>query len=216
MAAAAEAAKKYFATVPVRDAGVLRPESLSASKLGAGVEAQDEGAALGDAAPEDAVSKMIREAGLTAAEFGTTVHTVIEGLLKHAPPKYPAKLAAAKSEAARRVIDEAETLARQFMDSDLGRAAAAAPLLESEFGIVTLWDQDGEGEGEKIPVVGSADLVFEKEGALIVVDFKTDRVENPAAHALQLAVYRQAVSDIFEKPAKTYLYYLRTGRAVEV
>jgi ATP-dependent exoDNAse (exonuclease V) beta subunit len=60
------------------------------------------------------------------------------------------------------------------------------------------------------------DLVFEAEGRVFVVDFKTDRVEAPEAHRAQLAAYADAARDLWGKPCAAWLSYLRTGHAVEL
>ena len=53
-----------------------------------------------------------------------------------------------------------------------------------------------------------------------VVDFKTDNQELPWEHIAQMACYYKAASDLFAVPANkkcmTWLYYLRTGHAVDV
>ena len=51
---------------------------------------------------------------------------------------------------------------------------------------------------------------------MYVVDFKTDRVEEPERHYPQLAAYSQAVSDIFGKPVYAQLVYLRSGNTIDV
>ena len=53
-----------------------------------------------------------------------------------------------------------------------------------------------------------------------MVDFKTDTRETPVEHTAQMACYYLAVSSLFAVPAKkecrVWLYYLRTGHAVEM
>jgi len=56
--------------------------------------------------------------------------------------------------------------------------------------------------------MGQIDLLFEEDGRMIVVDFKTDRKMNPQAHYGQLAAYYRAVADIFGKPVTIWLCYL--------
>jgi ATP-dependent helicase/nuclease subunit A len=73
-----------------------------------------------------------------------------------------------------------------------------------------------ETEAGKIPVSGRIDLLFEWEGVMYVVDFKTDRVREPERYFPQLAVYSRAVSDIFGKPVRAWLFYLRGAHTVEV
>jgi ATP-dependent exoDNAse (exonuclease V) beta subunit len=63
---------------------------------------------------------------------------------------------------------------------------------------------------------GVVDLVFEAEGQVFVVDFKTDRVEAPEAHRAQLAAYADAARDLWGMPCRAWLYYLRSGHAREV
>jgi ATP-dependent helicase/nuclease subunit A len=60
------------------------------------------------------------------------------------------------------------------------------------------------------------DLLFEDDDEVTVVDFKTDKAENPEDHYGQLAAYCQAAGDIFNKPASVWLFYLRSGRAVNI
>jgi len=77
-------------------------------------------------------------------------------------------------------------------------------------------------EGRTIAITGQIDLLFGEDtnsndaGPVTVVDFKTDRIENPEDHYAQLAAYFRAVEDIFARPVSVWLYYLRSGRAVDV
>jgi ATP-dependent helicase/nuclease subunit A len=103
-------------------------------------------------------------------------------------------------------------MADGFFNSDLGHLSLDAPCREPEFPILTLV-QTG---GKTIPVTGQIDLLFETEDTMYVVDFKTDRIEEPERHLAQLAVYARAVTDIFGKPARPWLFYLRSGNAVEL
>jgi hypothetical protein len=41
-------------------------------------------------------------------------------------------------------------------------------------------------------------------------------VEDPDRHTAQLGVYHRAVSDIFGKPVRSWLFFLRRGNAVEL
>jgi ATP-dependent exoDNAse (exonuclease V) beta subunit len=88
----------------------------------------------------------------------------------------------------------------------------ADPARKPEFPILSM---AGTGE-KKIPVMGVIDLVFEHDGVMQVVDFKTDKAEDPERHLGQLALYCRAVSDIFGKAPRAWLYSLRSGRAVEL
>ena len=64
------------------------------------------------------------------------------------------------------------------------------------------------------------DLLFEDDHAVYVVDFKTDGLEEPGDHLAQMAFYHRAGMDLLgrlhTKPCRVWLYYLRTGHAVEM
>ena len=73
-----------------------------------------------------------------------------------------------------------------------------------------------QGSRRKYIVSGKIDLLFDDGTSVYVVDFKTDRDEDIGAHIGQLAVYKQAVEDIFGKPVECRLFYLRNGNEVNV
>ena len=76
-------------------------------------------------------------------------------------------------------------------------------------------------ENEPLMVQGIADCVFEEDGALVIVDYKTDRVRDPAVlrerYKEQLSLYRRALSETLSLPVReTLLYAFYTGETVEV
>ena len=80
-----------------------------------------------------------------------------------------------------------------------------------------------EAVGEEMLLQGVADCVFEKDGVLTVVDFKTDRVtaqeapERAEVYRGQLQAYSDALSRIMEKPvAARILYFFRCGREISL
>ena len=105
---------------------------------------------------------------------------------------------------------EHAALAARFTESDLGRRAARAQRIEHEF--------DFQLYLEDIVLRGQIDLWFEESGALILVDYKTDRDESSArAYALQLQLYALALEKYAGRlPDRAVLYYLRTDAAVDV
>ncbi len=64
---------------------------------------------------------------------------------------------------------------------------------------------------EGVMVQGAVDLCFEEPDGVVVVDFKTDRTDDPAAltaaYGEQLSVYALACEKIFGKPVKQRLLY---------
>ena len=64
-------------------------------------------------------------------------------------------------------------------------------------------------------------MAFEENGAWVLVDYKTDRVDDEQTlvnrYAEQLAWYARALTEITGKPVKErYLYALRVGKAIAV
>ena len=70
---------------------------------------------------------------------------------------------------------------------------------------------------EDVVLRGQIDLWYEQDGELVLVDFKTDRVEEPESYALQLRFYALALERYLGRlPDRAVLFYLRSGRAAEV
>jgi len=128
---------------------------------------------------------------VSATEMGSLVHEVLAGK----SGEYPA---------------EAHTLAKVFLESDLGRRASAASRSARE------WDFIADIDGTLVR--GSIDLWFEEAGGICLVDYKTDAAPvRPADYAPQLAIYALAMERAFgTRPAKAYLHFLRPNSIVEV
>ena len=116
---------------------------------------------------------------------------------------------------------------RKLFASPLGRRMLAAPRREREFRFSLLVDAAevfGCAPGEQVLLQGVVDCCLEEDGALVIVDYKTDAVrtkEEIAARAKdyagQLRAYAAALTRIFEKPVKEcVLYFLAPGEAVTV
>jgi len=113
-----------------------------------------------------------------------------------------------------------------FFISNLGARVLGAIRRVREFKFALLDDGGLYNEalkGEEIMLQGVADLcLFEPDG-LVVIDFKTDRI-NPGEekkraehYAGQLDAYARALSRIFELPVKErILYFFETGQALLV
>ncbi len=174
----------------------------------------------------------LSEGGLTPAERGTALHTFMqfadytaaaENTAKEADRLYDAGFLTAPQ---REVLD----LARidHFFQSPLYARMCAADSVQREYAFtvplaVTAFDSTlpNAFEKETMVVQGIADCLFEEDGALVIVDYKTDRVKDPAALAAlykqQLMIYREALSKTLDKPVKqTLLYSFHLGKTVEV
>lgn len=132
-----------------------------------------------------------------AGEFGREVHDLLAEIRLPHPSR------------------EALELAARFKMSDLGRRASAAGRCEREFEFMI-------SAGEVI-VQGRIDLWFEEGGELVVVDYKTDRVEGAEVrerameYALQMRLYALALERYTGRlPNRAYLYFLRPDVIVPV
>jgi ATP-dependent helicase/nuclease subunit A len=221
---AAEAAAENYERASLIVPAPAPPLSIPASALRYEAAAGERGGldsgerdAPVDLPQPDAAAKnldaVLAKAGLEAADFGTIVHGFLEaginGTQALIPPKMLARLEENDIQAVRVA---AENMAQGFLNSDLGKLSAAAPYREAEFAILT----HAAPEGKTIPITGKIDLLFEARAVMHVVDFKTDSEQDPDRHLGQLAVYSRAVSDIFGKPVRAWLFYLRTRQAVEL
>ena len=79
-----------------------------------------------------------------------------------------------------------------------------------------------EEYGEEFTVIqGIADCVFEENGSLVIVDYKTDRSPDHEKalrrYRIQVDLYSEAVQAILNRPvAERYLYLLQSGQLVKV
>ena len=73
-----------------------------------------------------------------------------------------------------------------------------------------------EQNGKTIFINGQADLVVLKNNEVVVIDFKTDQQIRPWKYSAQLYIYRTALSQIYGKPSRSYIFYLRSGEEMEV
>jgi ATP-dependent helicase/nuclease subunit A len=149
--------------------------------------------------------------------FGTIAHICIEALLSNQEIELPAHLTElVSSRDADAILLAGKELAQRFARSPLGIIARGSEKLKNEFPFRSLF-YPGEKE---LFINGTIDLLFEDAEMVYVVDFKTDSQELPWEHIAQMACYYKAASDLFavpsDKKCMTWLYYLRTGHAVDV
>ncbi|MCL2373994.1 MAG: UvrD-helicase domain-containing protein, partial [Treponema sp.] len=212
---AALAAAPFYETAEILPEGKAGPASLEASQLKTAPSRIE--AAVYDADINYAPTQLdilLKKAGLDAAEAGTVVHAVLEARLSGKPCFVPPKIRSRADDenSLQNLIAHAEILAEAFIALPLGKRWAAAIRQEPEFSVITAVDLGKK----KIAITGQIDLLFEERNEVVVVDFKTDKMENPEAHYGQLAAYHRAAGDIFCKPVSVWLFYLRSGKAVEV
>jgi ATP-dependent helicase/nuclease subunit A len=149
--------------------------------------------------------------------FGTIAHICAGALLSGEEASIPPRLAGILRPAdADAFLSAGKELALRFINSPLGIIARGSDNKRSEFPFRSLIYVD---ERESF-INGTIDLVFEDQQKVHVVDFKTDSQEFPGDHIPQMACYYRAALDLFAVPADKecviWLYYLRSGHAVEV
>jgi ATP-dependent helicase/nuclease subunit A len=152
-----------------------------------------------------------------SGSFGTIAHICAEAVLSGEEAVIPPKLAGFLTPAdANAFLAAGNELAQRFILSPLGKIAHEAENRKSEFAFRSLFYVDGN----EIFINGTIDLIFEDEQTVYVVDFKTDGTEFPEEHIPQMACYYRAASDLFAVPANkkcaVWLYYLRSGHAIDV
>lgn len=155
----------------------------------------------------DAIGAFLRRNNILPEEFGTYVHAAIEETFTGERARIPPE--------ARK---EAEKLAARFFASDTGIKARQSSWRRVEYGF--LIKANPEILGEKV-ISGKMDLIFLHEGNLYLVDYKTDKTENPQNHREQLLLYKEAARKLFgaQFPAAeiiTLVYYLRSGNIAEI
>jgi ATP-dependent helicase/nuclease subunit A len=194
-------------------AETIQTETVTGSVNASSLRAEDiplpPGPGEKDRTEKDRIKIVLEKAGLAPEEFGTLVHSVLEGKIKKRDAEIPPRILA-KLEDDDEILPLAEETAAGFFSSGIGRLCLDAEYSESEFPLLTM----AEGEGGKIAVNGTVDLLFESGGRIYVVDFKTDEQELPRRHLGQMALYSRAVKDIFGREVSPWLYYLRGQKAV--
>ena len=147
--------------------------------------------------------------------FGTIAHSCVEALLNGTEAVIPSNISGLLSPSELTSLTEAgNELAKRFIASPLGKITQSSRLRESEFQFRTIIKKSGEKE---IFINGTIDLFIEEENTIHIVDFKTDSREIPNEHTAQLSCYLNALRGLFkEKKCRAWLYYLRTGHAVEM
>lgn len=111
-----------------------------------------------------------------------------------------------------------EQRAAAFLNSDLCRRMTASPNCCREYRFTAeipayLVEESLKASfpGQTVVLQGAVDCVFEEDGALVLVDYKTDYVPEKAAlwqrYERQLSLYAMAMEQCFGLPVKERLLY---------
>lgn len=170
------------------------------------------------------------EGGMSATKRGTATHKVMQFL------DLSNSLLDLNEEIERLVewqfISEEDALAinkkqlKVFLGSELCQRILKSNMVKREMRFLTekfatQIDEslDDRFSKEKIVIQGAVDCLFEENGKIIVVDFKTDRVKNEQqlidAYNEQLSIYADACSKIFAKPVgEKIIYSFHLGKSI--
>ena len=176
----------------------------------------------------------LNRAEVSAAERGTATHLVLQQIdLNRTGTAEEIRQEIARLEEQRFLTpEEAKAVdpekIRLFFASEIGERIRHAEKVWREFRFSLMKDIreliPGEEADEKVLLQGVVDCFFREEGGLVLVDYKTDRVEKEdeirsrAGHyRRQLETYADALNRIFDLPVKEkLLYFLNPGRAVSL
>ena len=165
---------------------------------------------------------------ISAAQRGTLMHKVLQKI--GVSPRSEEEVAAFVRDMAQKgVINAADAvhvdaagIARYLGSNIAARARDAERLLvEAPFCLnVGAREADVAASDENIIVQGVIDMCFLEDGAWVVVDYKTDRIDAKDAqeaaqkYALQLDLYAEALRRITDKKVRQkYIYFLETNQA---
>ena len=159
----------------------------------------------------------LSQKGLTPSERGTAMHSFMQFC------DYSSAKTNLESEITRLISDgfitdeQGNSLNRDalstFFNSKLAERMFNSTAIYKEIKVSTFVDSgdDMADEDDKVLIQGIADCVFEENGELVLVDYKTDRVANEEEllnmYKNQIAFYRDAVSKVLQKPVKEALLY---------
>ena len=174
-----------------------------------------------------------QKSGLSAAEKGTAHHLAMQFMRYENCTTYEGLQAEIQRLQELEIMTPEQCQALrpdrlwQFFQSSVAREMAQADTVWHEFKfsvLVPVTDYLPEAAAEpedQLLLQGVMDCLYEKNGKLTILDFKTDhltpmnRQERLEKHKQQLAVYRRAAIEIFDLPVeKSVLYYFDRGETV--
>ena len=156
--------------------------------------------------------------------WGSALHRLLEASMRNADLDLPAFAANVLREEDRPAEDLAEALAavEGVRRSSLWKRALVSRrcLVEVPFAVSVPSAELGLVEGPTETLLsGAIDLVFEESGGWVLVDYKSDTVEDNldalvSFYRPQLACYRRVWSELTGRPTRAGLFFLDGGREV--
>lgn len=173
-----------------------------------------------------------RSAGLSAAEYGTIMHSVLQHVDLHGDVSCTGIGTQLDTMVQREILlPEQRAIVdikaiHTFLSSDLGVRLRQADRVWRELPFSRVipaqrFYPEVKDATAKIFSQGIIDLLFEEKKSLILLDYKTDRDTTPDRirhrYSLQLQLYSEAIHDILHREVQErYLYLLQDGSIVKV
>ena len=173
----------------------------------------------------------VRGGHLTAAEQGTAVHRFMEVCDLKAAADDPAKEIERLKNNNFLDVDEADSISvsaiSTFFNSELGKKVIESENILREYAFLDTITAEEYKEGlwnsrdEKILIQGVADCVLVGQKSGVLIDFKTDRLEEATdyitRYSKQLYYYRNSLEKILGIPiSECYLWSFYLGKAIPV
>ncbi len=162
----------------------------------------------------------LKEYRMTAAQRGTILHTYLSCANHQAGKQDLEGEIKRMTEERFFTPSEADSLDRNairaYYDSDLFSRMEHAAWFRKEFSFMMELGKDDLGElfpelGEEcITVQGITDAVFEEDGQIVLVDYKTDHISEEALvekYQAQLVLYEKIATHLLKKPVKEKILY---------
>ena len=173
-----------------------------------------------------------KKEGLTAAEIGTAMHTVMEAadLRKAYDADALEELLTELQQQGRLTEEEKAAIRRKelltFFSSDLAKRMQKAEKIHKEQSFAMLvepkevfFDDIYQNMEEFIQINGIIDCYFIEENGVVLVDYKSDRLWQEDAfrekYNIQLRLYKEALERVTELPVKAcYIYAFAPGKMI--
>ena len=184
-----------------------------------------------DLGPFDVALSSMNESTLirSGARWGTLMHEVMQWLPLQSYTR-PSLRQALDSLALQGYLTDEERKAisekriYDFFQSDLGQRLLTAQRVERELPFSMLFPANRVYpemlDGEDLFLQGIIDTAFLEDGAWVLVDYKTDRLDEEALvdrYRIQLMLYKEALERLTPYPVKeVYIYSFRLERAISV
>ncbi len=165
--------------------------------------------------------RFMSKAGLTPAERGTALHKFMQyadfEAVEHDLEAEITRLYEYEfiSE------QEADAIDRQmltmFFKSQIYNRIKSSDNVQREYKFMVHYPYNGQ----TTIIQGIADCIFEEDGKIVIVDFKTDNVNDMDTlanrYSQQLSIYKEAVAEIFEREvSECVIYSVKLGQEINV